>query len=133
MFNPGTGIEHINDNGDQQLVNASLNYHIVPNKLVGSVNYAHTFYNNNRLVYPADAALDTVQHRTAGHRRRDAALPVLIAMLPPARARRRKPLIEVGGLRRLWRERRHRHSIGHEGFDIAGRRLPIDASLFGIA
>lgn len=64
VTNEATGDQHLNQTGNQQVVNVSLNYHFIPNRLVGSVNYGHTFYGDSRAIYPADPAFDDLEHRT---------------------------------------------------------------------
>ncbi len=59
-----SGLVFRNNVGDEQQVNVSLNYHIIPNRLVGSVNYGHTFFNNSQTVVPSDTALNVTDHRT---------------------------------------------------------------------
>jgi hypothetical protein len=49
---------HTENLGNTADVGVSLNYHLIPNKLVGSVNYTHTFNDHTTLNYPADAPLD---------------------------------------------------------------------------
>jgi len=49
---------HTENIGNTADVGVSLNYHLIPNKLVGSVNYTHTFNNHTNLTYPDDVALD---------------------------------------------------------------------------
>jgi hypothetical protein len=49
---------HTEDIGNTADVGVSLNYHLIPNKLVGSVNYVHTFRDHTNLTYPDDIALD---------------------------------------------------------------------------
>jgi len=50
---------HHEDLGNTADVGVSLNYHLIPNKLVGSVNYNHTFADHTNLNYPEDVVLDT--------------------------------------------------------------------------
>jgi hypothetical protein len=49
---------HTEDIGDTADVGVSLNYHLIPNKLVGSVNYIHTFRDHTNVIYPDDVALN---------------------------------------------------------------------------
>jgi hypothetical protein len=48
-------IENIGNTAD---VGVSLNYHLIPNKLVGSINYVHTFRDHTNIDYLNDVALD---------------------------------------------------------------------------
>jgi hypothetical protein len=48
------GLQHVNHLGDYEDVNVSLNYHFIPNTLVGSLRYAHTFHQNTSEIYPTD-------------------------------------------------------------------------------
>lgn len=50
--------------GDYQTVNVSLNYHFIPNRLVGSVNYHHTFQDRTNEVF-ADPTLDLFRERSS--------------------------------------------------------------------
>ncbi len=58
------GVEHIAKLGDYQTVNVALNYHFIPNRLVGSVNYHHTFQDRTNEVF-ADPALDFFRERSS--------------------------------------------------------------------
>lgn len=60
---PVNGPSYTNQIGDTQTVNVSLNYHLIPNRLVGSVGYQHTFYGNRNQIY-ADPTSDLLQTRT---------------------------------------------------------------------
>jgi hypothetical protein len=50
---------HREDIGNTADVGVSLNYHLIPNKLVGSINYNHTFADHTDLDYPHDVGLDS--------------------------------------------------------------------------
>jgi hypothetical protein len=50
---------HRENIGNTANVGVSLNYHLIPNKLVGSVNYNHTFADHTDLDYPQDPVLDS--------------------------------------------------------------------------
>ena len=50
---------HKENIGNTADVGVSLNYHLIPNKLVGSVNYNHTFSDHTNLEYPEDVVLDS--------------------------------------------------------------------------
>ena len=52
VMNDSTGIEHFSHIGDSSNINASLNYHFIPNRLVGSVDYRHNFYDTTQNIYP---------------------------------------------------------------------------------
>jgi outer membrane scaffolding protein for murein synthesis (MipA/OmpV family) len=52
-------LDHVEDIGNTADVGVSLNYHLIPNKLVGSINYVHTFNDHTNLSYLNDATLDT--------------------------------------------------------------------------
>jgi hypothetical protein len=58
VANSFSGLAHTENLGDYETIGAGLNYHFIPNKLVGSVNYTHVFRDHTSLVYPSDAALD---------------------------------------------------------------------------
>ena len=59
-----SGVESINHVGDSQDVNVSLNYHFVPNRLVGSLDYSHTFYGRLNESFPADPTENTLRTRS---------------------------------------------------------------------
>jgi hypothetical protein len=52
VFNSGTGLTHVSQGGDFTDLNVALNYHFVPNTVVGSVGYQHNFYDNTRNLFP---------------------------------------------------------------------------------
>ncbi|MGI8841451.1 MAG: hypothetical protein ACR2F8_11825 [Caulobacteraceae bacterium] len=58
------GVAHTAKLGDYQTVNVALNYHFIPNRLVGSVNYHHTFNDRTDEVF-ADPALDFSRDRSS--------------------------------------------------------------------
>ena len=60
----GTGVPFTNRIGDNQAVNVSLNYHFVPNRLVGSLGYEHMFYDDRNEAF-ADPTADVLQSRSA--------------------------------------------------------------------
>ncbi len=60
---PTIGAAYTNQIGDIQSLNVSLNYHFVPNRLVGSLGYVHTFYDNRNQIYD-DPTSDLLQTRT---------------------------------------------------------------------
>lgn len=57
------GLAYVNHIGDTQTVNAAINYHLVPNRLVGSIGYYHTFYDGRREAF-ADPTNDILQNRS---------------------------------------------------------------------
>ncbi|MEO8926664.1 MAG: hypothetical protein ABI306_05820 [Caulobacteraceae bacterium] len=57
-----SGLERTLHLGDTQDVNVSLNYHFIPNRLVGSVNYRHTFYGGSNEAF-ANPTLDFSRQR----------------------------------------------------------------------
>ena len=59
----GAGLARTSQLGDYQTVNVSLNYHFIPNRLVGSVNYHHTFQDRTNEVF-ADPNLDFSRTRS---------------------------------------------------------------------
>ncbi len=63
VANTGTGVVFADHIGNNQDINASLNYHIIPNRLVGSVGYRHTFYIDRNEIF-ADPADDILQTRS---------------------------------------------------------------------
>ena len=59
VFNSATGLTHISTGGDFTDLSAALNYHFVPNTVVGSLGYQHNFYDDSRAVFPTSPANDT--------------------------------------------------------------------------
>jgi hypothetical protein len=64
-FNETTGIAHLAEPGDTTDLHAALNYNLVPNQTVLSLNYAHVFYGNNQDIY-ANPASDNSTHNRSG-------------------------------------------------------------------
>jgi hypothetical protein len=60
----GAGVERTSRLGDYQTVKVALNYHFIPNRLVGSLNYHHTFQDRTDEVF-ADPALDFSRTRSS--------------------------------------------------------------------
>jgi hypothetical protein len=56
VFNTGTSLEHQNRANATPNLNAAVNYHFIPNTLVGSVNYEHEFGGGSNNLYFADPA-----------------------------------------------------------------------------
>jgi hypothetical protein len=59
VFNSSTGLEHFSRGGDFTDVNVALNYHFVPNTVVGSIGYQHNFYDDTRNLFPTTPADNT--------------------------------------------------------------------------
>jgi len=59
VFNSSTGLDHFSRGGDYTDVNVALNYHFVPNTVVGSIGYQHNFYDDTRNLFPTAPANDT--------------------------------------------------------------------------
>ena len=53
-----TGIQHTENLGDYETIKTGLNYHFIPNRLVGSLNYTHAFHQDASITFPSNAALD---------------------------------------------------------------------------
>jgi hypothetical protein len=53
------------DTGDYGSVGATLNYHFIPNRLVGSLGYTHTFYGATNVSYQLDPAADYTLDRSS--------------------------------------------------------------------
>ncbi len=64
LTNNVTGLQHKQYIGDNQNINVALNYHFIPNTLVGTVSYNHTFYDHGRADYFTDPALDFSRTRS---------------------------------------------------------------------
>ena len=56
VFNQTSGLEHFSHGGDVTDVSAALNYQIVPNAVVASLDYQHNFFQNTRNSFPASPA-----------------------------------------------------------------------------
>lgn len=65
VTNNVSGLQHVDKIGDNQSINASLNYHFIPNKLVGSFTYGHTFYDHTNNTYPVDPTFDTYRSQSS--------------------------------------------------------------------
>lgn len=63
VFNAATGISYLNRIGNTQDVHVALNYHFVPNRVVGSVGYQHNFFDDRNALF-ADPADDILQSRS---------------------------------------------------------------------
>lgn len=59
VFNSSTGLTHVSTGADFTDLNVALNYHFVPNTVVGSIGYQHNFYDNTRNLFPTSPADDT--------------------------------------------------------------------------
>jgi hypothetical protein len=59
VFNSDSGLDHFSRGGDFTDLNVALNYHFVPNTLVGSLGYQHNFYDDTHNVFPTAPADDT--------------------------------------------------------------------------
>lgn len=53
VVNETNGLEHIAQTGDSNDFNVALNYHFIPNTVVGSIRYQHNFYDATHNVFPA--------------------------------------------------------------------------------
>jgi len=59
LFNSNTGLTHISQGGDFTDLNVALNYHFVPNVVVGSLGYQHNFYDDTRNLFPTSPTDDS--------------------------------------------------------------------------
>ena len=59
VFNSSSGLDHFSRGGDYTDVNVALNYHFVPNTVVGSIGYQHNFYDDTRNLFPTAPADNT--------------------------------------------------------------------------
>ena len=66
VIDEDTGVEHALRQGDFQTVNVALNYHFIPNTLVGSLNYHHTFFGKTDSRFPADPTMDYLIDNKSG-------------------------------------------------------------------
>ncbi|HEY1707934.1 MAG TPA: hypothetical protein VGG10_06685 [Rhizomicrobium sp.] len=58
VLNGATGVDHVNDPGDNTSIHASLNYAMIPDTLVAQATYAHNDYGTAHINFPAAAASD---------------------------------------------------------------------------
>lgn len=67
VFQTGTGLSHLLEPGDSTNVDAAINYHVVPNRLVASLTYEHDFLDPQHTVFAPAAGLDnnTLKDRSA--------------------------------------------------------------------
>lgn len=56
IFNNTSGLLHVSRGGDSTDLNAALNYQFVPNSVVGSLEYQHTFYQDANNIFPTSPA-----------------------------------------------------------------------------
>jgi hypothetical protein len=52
VFNETAGLEHFSSGGDVTDLNAALNYQVIPNAFVASLEYQHNFYQDTNNRYP---------------------------------------------------------------------------------
>jgi hypothetical protein len=55
----GTGLVHTSQPGNVTDLGLALNYHLVPNRIVGGLTYDHLWHQDGKDVYAADPTLDT--------------------------------------------------------------------------
>jgi hypothetical protein len=63
-FNTADGVPSTHEFGDYGTVGAAVNYHFIPNKLVGSLGYTHTFYGQTSTTYPLNPTFDVSEQRS---------------------------------------------------------------------
>jgi hypothetical protein len=63
-FDFAKDVASIRDEGDHASIGVAMNYHIIHNRLVGSLGYLHTFYGPTNDRYPLDPALDVSEQRS---------------------------------------------------------------------
>jgi hypothetical protein len=59
VFNTSSDLMHVARGGDYTDLNVALNYHFIPNTVVGSIGYQHNFYDDTHNVFPTAPADDT--------------------------------------------------------------------------
>ncbi len=59
VFDDSNGLLHIAHGGDYTDLNVALNYHFIPNTVVGSIGYEHNFYQNTSNTFPTAPADNT--------------------------------------------------------------------------
>ena len=59
----GAGYPEFETVGDDGVLGAAVNYHFIPNRLVGSLGYQHTFYGEADVAYPFTPAADISRQR----------------------------------------------------------------------
>jgi hypothetical protein len=62
VFNEATTVAHTSHVGGVTNLNAALNYHFIPNTVVGSLEYQHNFSGGQNNIYAATPASDTEIH-----------------------------------------------------------------------
>jgi hypothetical protein len=65
VTNEANGVFYQSRRGDNGDLAVAVNYHIIPNRVVGSLGYTHTFYGRSDNVFPADPARDSLFDRSA--------------------------------------------------------------------
>lgn len=58
LTDEGTGLAHTSEPGNATDLGLALNYHLVPNRIVGAVSYDHVWHQDGKDIYPADPASD---------------------------------------------------------------------------
>ena len=64
VSNTLTNVSYHAVQGDYAGLNLSLNYHFIPNTLVGSLDYRHTFYDHSDNIFADDPTANTEIQRT---------------------------------------------------------------------
>jgi hypothetical protein len=65
VFNGTTDVTHLTEPGNTTDLHAALNYNLIPDQTVVSLNYAHFFYGDNQSIY-ANPASDSSTHNRSG-------------------------------------------------------------------
>jgi hypothetical protein len=65
VINQGSGALLQSNRGDYGDLALAVNYHIVPNRVVGSLGYTHTFFGHTEDVFPGDPARDSLVDRSS--------------------------------------------------------------------
>jgi len=65
VINQDNGVFYQSNRGDVGNLGMAVNYHFIPNRVVGSLNYNHTFYGLTDNIYPGLAERDSFTDRSA--------------------------------------------------------------------
>jgi hypothetical protein len=65
VINESSGAFLQSNRGDFGDLAVAVNYHFVPNRVVGSLGYTHTFFGHTDNIFPADPVRDSVLERSA--------------------------------------------------------------------
>lgn len=67
ITNEKTAVAYVSKPGDATDLHLAANYHLVPNQVVASLTYAHTFAQDSKDIYPVDPASDLSMQNRSGN------------------------------------------------------------------